>query len=111
MQKRGQHKVPKRHEDADALAAALLQALWVTRPLIAVYMQMSPAPRKDTCWHDWTECTCVLMIGLISTEDKLWLVVAVAPAAALAMNRSLVSLRPVVDVAKLPLGGAVIISF
>lgn len=51
------------------------------------------------------------MIGLISTEDKLWLVVAVAPAAALAMNRSLVSLRPVVDVAKLPLGGAVIISF
>ena len=48
----------------------------------------------------------MLMIGLISTDDKLWLVVAVAPAAALAMNKSLV-LCPVTDPAKFPAGGLV----
>ena len=110
MQQSVQHKLPNWHGDADALAAATLQVSRVTSVLIA-YTYICPPPCKDTCWHDSTECTCVLMMGLISTEDKLWLVVAVAPAAALAMNRSLTSLRPVVDVAKLPLGGAVIVSF
>ncbi len=48
--------------------------------------------------------TCVLMIGLISTEDRLWLVVAVAPAAARAMNKSLALLFPVTGPAKCPAG-------
>ena len=51
--------------------------------------------------------TCVLINGLISTDDKLWLVVAVAPAAALAMNKSLVLLRPVTGPAKCPTGSVV----
>ena len=51
--------------------------------------------------------TCVLMIGLISTDDKLWLVVAVAPAAALAMNKSLLLLCPVIGPAKCPTGRVV----
>ncbi len=58
------------------------------------------------CIHVLYGLTCVLMIGLISTEDRLWLVVAVAPAAALAMNKSLV-LCPVTDPAKFPAGGLV----
>ncbi len=48
--------------------------------------------------------TCVLMIGLISTEDRLWLVVAVAPAAARAMNKSLALLCAVTGPAKFPAG-------
>jgi hypothetical protein len=51
--------------------------------------------------------TCVLMIGLISTDDKLWLVVAVAPAAARAMNKSLVLLCAVTGPAKCPAGRVV----
>ena len=56
------------------------------------------------CIHVLYGLTCVLMIGLISTEDRLWLVVAVAPAAALAMNKSLVLLWPGTHPAKLPAG-------
>ena len=53
------------------------------------------------------EHTCVLMNGLISIDDKLWLVVAVAPAAARAMNKSLALLCPVTGPAKCPAGRVV----
>ena len=87
---------------ANACAAEWqLHASWISRTTCMHWRQYMC---HAACIHVLYGLTCVLMIGLISTEDRLWLVVAVAPAAALAMNKSLVLLCPGTHPAKLPAG-------